>query len=870
MRYFVIFLVLVGFVGLIQFGNNAYGLWIPASPEDLVEQSDTILVGTVTASTPIDVEYQSQISQNGTKKDSVGPEFITLDKYTINVEEFLKNPLESNTITVLSATVGGVPGGPARISGFEVGDHVLLYLPNDKRHTHFEGQYLPESFKIPKQCDAMSVLKQPRIELTNSYNVFQDDIAIKDNYTAGIPMNFVVSKDMHTLFDAYFDVIVSIRKEGSNQVLFEKNIHSESESCQWIASAQWEFTPEAGNYRMYLNIRENGRIGGDTSYTGFSVISETKTSVPPLQQFQSGIPFTQIQCKDNLVLIQKYDGTPACVKSETKQKLIERGWNENHDDKITIKDYKIDCNNQTNPHQEYECFKNAYSNCKIATVNLEIYTIEGDPIYTELNITPDCKIHGVADMSTDRFWGTPEIIATTCDEIDLDEYGWWIKNCDAEKLPEMQFNFEMQLYPKILECEENGNTWNRDTLSCINEYNNSGESIWKNYVTVSASRNDDPALADALPVHSMVKNSDNDLLLDLLLGADGCKDETEVCKISGGVSIDRRFSFLPQNVLISDNDRYTITIDAIQAEQLRTLLDWKQHDGSFYSVVHFDEKQYFLILSTFDSKKTPDVKMDILGTSAKPVALEKGQLLNYTIVVTAWSTYGTDAQIDLDARQNTMDSEIHTWIEPKTFYVKERSNATATLFISAQDNAKDGIYDIRVTGKANGKNAQLYCSTTQCPTVKVGDSDWSISTFGSDSWKAIGSGQSNPDTWMELKLDNKEFFLGDTVEIRAYLVNNGTEKIQFIPSEMLITVIKAEPVGYYENLYGIDAIYESDKSIVLEPNSEILLVRPFYWNQTTFTNIDEQQRLIPKQYQMIARFVGEDQTWDDDVWFEIK
>lgn len=46
----------------------------------------------------------------------------------------------------------------------------------------------------------------------------------------------------------------------------------------------------------------------------------------PLKQFKSGSSFNEIQCKENLVLIQKYDNSPACVMPQTKIKLIERGW----------------------------------------------------------------------------------------------------------------------------------------------------------------------------------------------------------------------------------------------------------------------------------------------------------------------------------------------------------------------------------------------------------------------------------------------------------------------------------------------------------------------------------------------------------------
>lgn len=49
-------------------------------------------------------------------------------------------------------------------------------------------------------------------------------------------------------------------------------------------------------------------------------------SMPPLKQFESGISFDEIQCKDGLVLIQKYNGSPACVKPDSVVELLTRGW----------------------------------------------------------------------------------------------------------------------------------------------------------------------------------------------------------------------------------------------------------------------------------------------------------------------------------------------------------------------------------------------------------------------------------------------------------------------------------------------------------------------------------------------------------------
>lgn len=57
--------------------------------------------------------------------------------------------------------------------------------------------------------------------------------------------------------------------------------------------------------------------------TAFAAESEIP---PPLKQIHQGISAEKIQCKENLVLIQKFDGTPACVKQKTVSKLIERGW----------------------------------------------------------------------------------------------------------------------------------------------------------------------------------------------------------------------------------------------------------------------------------------------------------------------------------------------------------------------------------------------------------------------------------------------------------------------------------------------------------------------------------------------------------------
>lgn len=50
------------------------------------------------------------------------------------------------------------------------------------------------------------------------------------------------------------------------------------------------------------------------------------TSLSPLKQFKEGIPAEQIQCKEGLHRVLKYDGTPVCLKPESILELDNRGF----------------------------------------------------------------------------------------------------------------------------------------------------------------------------------------------------------------------------------------------------------------------------------------------------------------------------------------------------------------------------------------------------------------------------------------------------------------------------------------------------------------------------------------------------------------
>ena len=58
----------------------------------------------------------------------------------------------------------------------------------------------------------------------------------------------------------------------------------------------------------------------------WGTVIEYPSNMPPLKQFKSGITIDEIQCKENMVLLQKYNGSPACVKTNSVIDLIKRNW----------------------------------------------------------------------------------------------------------------------------------------------------------------------------------------------------------------------------------------------------------------------------------------------------------------------------------------------------------------------------------------------------------------------------------------------------------------------------------------------------------------------------------------------------------------
>jgi|GEM_PF-2919906 len=322
-----IFLVFAGL--LLSYDDHAYGIWVRQSPQELIDQSSTIFVGNITS---VNIQHLQKaqfytMEVNGTDKNFVRNYTLNLDEYSVDVSEFLKNPQNTNKITVRQPTIG-LPTGLGALGGFKAGDRVLFYIKN------LDGinEYSPESFVIPQFCIAKDVLTQKRVEGSNNFTVIQNGIKVDyGNFTANTPIQFIYDRDVDTLYGKSFDVLVYITKNtGStnDEIVFSKDIHAESKPCEWVVSTEWGFTLGEGKYRMNITVKDSNSTDSE-SYTDFTVKPNVIMSnyVSPLKQFKSGIAAKDVKCKEGLQFIMKNEnGQPACVTPHTFDELITRGW----------------------------------------------------------------------------------------------------------------------------------------------------------------------------------------------------------------------------------------------------------------------------------------------------------------------------------------------------------------------------------------------------------------------------------------------------------------------------------------------------------------------------------------------------------------
>ncbi len=333
-------------------------------------------------------------------------------------------------------------------------------------------------------------------------------------------------------------------------------------------------------------------------------------------------------------------------------------------------------------------------------------------------------------------------------------------------------------------------------------------------------------------------------------GAEGCMEGTEVCQVSYGLSI------------AGDGSDYELTITKQEAAEILKGVPLGEYNAAMLAS---GDSFYTMRFHTSDEYGPAQAEIGFLGPapSYEPVALKPGESINYTLIVKTWATYGGPAKVSLIAASSAKDSGLVLDFEPITLYMEERSEAEAVLRITASQVIRHGTYEIALAGKINDLGyIPIESCDHSCIAISVGGSDWRIQTFGNDIMMWQGGPGETPD-WLRLQVqtDKDSYSIGEPIEIEAYLVNEGLQRLVVGGTESsprLMGTIGG-PVGVsHISVYGIDAYDDAAPPIIVEPMSKTLLARTFIWDQTTFRYDLDPEQVAAGKYNIAFSFAGYD------------
>src|SRR5574337_1919105 len=120
-------------------------------------------------------------------------------------------------------------------------------------------------------------------------------------------------------------VTLTIQNQDTGQQVFNQTQRLQMQACSGPESVEWRFVPiQIANY--IATISDN-RDKENMIFNSMLDATKSQTVSSPLEQLGFGILPKDIQCKQGLDLIIKmHDNMPACVKPQTVQKLVDRGW----------------------------------------------------------------------------------------------------------------------------------------------------------------------------------------------------------------------------------------------------------------------------------------------------------------------------------------------------------------------------------------------------------------------------------------------------------------------------------------------------------------------------------------------------------------
>lgn len=285
-------LLLGVFIATLGLTQTSSGLTLGMSSEKILETQQLILLGTVDS-----VETRSGDTE-----------------YDITVLEYVKIPAGFNKVDTLHV----VGCGEGQIGGcitFDEGQDVLFIL-DERDNMHLVSEL---SFVSPNPNCTMDEIFRYNDEKYDGLSLYQDSKNNRYLYTNQpiIAQYYYFNKNLEA---TSVDVTIKVVDDFPD-ILKEETIRLDLDECQPNAKAEMEFVIDSPGF-FAISAKVEGNGGGE-AISGVKVIDYV---VPPLKQLHSAISPDEIVCKNDLVLVQKKSGLPACVASETKEKLIQRNW----------------------------------------------------------------------------------------------------------------------------------------------------------------------------------------------------------------------------------------------------------------------------------------------------------------------------------------------------------------------------------------------------------------------------------------------------------------------------------------------------------------------------------------------------------------
>jgi len=287
------FLILLAIVFTVIFPSFAYGLVMPMTAQEVLDEFDMILLGTVT-----DVKIINDRAP----------------VFTIEVEEIVKKPdsfgMPKSVLATGCNPNKGHLGTPC--PAYEIGERGLFLLVGT--NNNYEISFY--SRVAEPNCTSEQFLANYR---GLEYGFFWTQDEQSKTFFTGKQIDMHYNVNNRDMKEEEYSVMFSAY---SGKFAYSNVVNGTVNECVGSKMITTSFVPTVmGVYGF--------NAGSEGAY-GISIIDYGST---PLEQHKAGVHGQDTWCKDDLILILKNDNTkpradnyPACVTENTAKKLIERNW----------------------------------------------------------------------------------------------------------------------------------------------------------------------------------------------------------------------------------------------------------------------------------------------------------------------------------------------------------------------------------------------------------------------------------------------------------------------------------------------------------------------------------------------------------------